>query len=85
MKIPQSKPFQGEYLFPRGSTYLLVNKYYGSSYFPVSNYWEVRFSGESLLTVTPDPASVFYVNFKSAFRRVHNYHLNIRGYPLTLI
>ena len=31
LKIPHSKLFQGEYLFPRGSTYLLVNKYCRSS------------------------------------------------------
>ena len=38
-KIPHFKLFlQGEYLFPEGSTYLLVNKYLGSSYFPVNNY-----------------------------------------------
>ena len=53
MKIPQSKLFQGEYLFPGGSTYLLVNKYWGSSFFPVNNYWGVLFTEEYLLTVTP--------------------------------
>ena len=53
VKIPHSKLFQGEYLFPGGSTYLLVKKYWGSSYLPVNNYWGVLFSGEYLLTVTP--------------------------------
>ena len=53
VKIPHSKLFQGEYLLPRGSTYLLVNKYWGSSYFPVNNYWEVLFTREYLLTVIP--------------------------------
>ena len=45
--------FQGAYLFAGGSTYLLVNKYWGSSYFPVNNYWGVRFTRECLLAVTP--------------------------------
>ena len=40
------------YLFPKGGTYLRVNKYLGSSYFSVSNYWGVLVSGEYLLTVT---------------------------------
>ena len=43
MKIPRSKLFQRDYLFPGGSTYLLENKYWQSSYF----------SGEYLLTVIP--------------------------------
>ena len=29
VKIPHPKLFQGEYLFPGGSTYLVVNKYGG--------------------------------------------------------
>ena len=53
MKMRHSKLFQGKYLFPGGSTYLLVNKYWGSSYFPVNNYWGVLFPREYLLTVTP--------------------------------
>ena len=53
VKIPHSNIFQGEYLFPGGSTCLLVNKHWGSSYFPVDNYWEVLFSGGHLLNVTP--------------------------------
>ena len=49
--------FQGEYLFLRGSTYLPVNKYGGSSYFTVNNYCELLFffSGDYLLTVTGTP------------------------------
>ena len=27
-KIPHSKLIQGEYLFPEGSTYLIVNQYF---------------------------------------------------------
>ena len=54
VKIPHSKLFQGEYLFPGGSTYLLVNKYWWSSYFSVKNYLGVHFSGEYLLTVAPE-------------------------------
>ena len=42
-EISHSKLFQGEYLLPGGSTYLLVNKYWGSSYFPVNNYSGVIF------------------------------------------
>ena len=38
VKILHSKLIHGEYLFPGGSNYLLVNKYWGSSYFPVNNY-----------------------------------------------
>ena len=45
--------FQGECFFPRESTYLLVKKYWESSYFPGYDYWGVLFSGEHLLTVTP--------------------------------
>ena len=41
MKIPRSKLFQGEYLFSGGSTYLLENKCWGSSYFPLNDYWVV--------------------------------------------
>ena len=37
LKIPHVKLFQGEHLFPGWSTYLLVNKYWGSSYFPVND------------------------------------------------
>ena len=33
MKILHSKLFQGEYIFPDESTYLLVSKYWESSYF----------------------------------------------------
>ena len=33
-------------LIPGGSTYLLVNKYWGSSYFQVNNYWAVLFTRE---------------------------------------
>ena len=52
-KIPHFKLFlQGEYLFLEGSTYLLVNKYLGSSYFPVNNYQGVLFPS-STSTVTP--------------------------------
>ena len=54
VEIPHSKLFQGEYLFPGGSTYLLVNKYWGSSYFPENNYWGVLFTREYLLPVTPE-------------------------------
>ena len=53
VKVLHSNLFQGEYLFPEESNYLLVNKYWGSKYFPVQNYWEVLFLGEYLLTVTP--------------------------------
>ena len=53
MKIPHSNLFQGEYLFPEGSNYLLVNKYWGSKYFRVNNYWGVIFFGEYLLIVSP--------------------------------
>ena len=45
--------FQGEYLFPGGSTHLLVNNYWGSCYFPVNNYWGALFSGEYLITFVP--------------------------------
>ena len=45
MKIPYSNLFQGEYFFPGGSNYLLVNKYWGNKYFPVNNYWEVHWTG----------------------------------------
>ena len=38
------------------SANLLVNKHYGSNYFPVNNYWRVLFSGEYFFTVT----SVFF-------------------------
>ena len=31
----------------------LLNKYWGSGYFPVNDYWAVIFSEEYLLTVTP--------------------------------
>ena len=40
-----------KYLF--NSKYVLLNKYWRSSYFPVNDYWAVLFSGEYLLTVTP--------------------------------
>ena len=40
-----------KYLFNR--KYILLNKYWGSSYFPVYDYWPVIFSGECFLTVTP--------------------------------
>ena len=53
MKILHSKLFQGEYLFPWGRTYLLVNKYWRSSYFSVNNYRGVLITREYLLTVTP--------------------------------
>ena len=53
MKTPHSNLFQGEYLFPEGSNYLPVNKYWGCEYFPVNKYWGVLFFGEYLLTVTP--------------------------------
>ena len=53
MKMRHPKLFQGEYLFPVGSTYLLVNKYWGSSYFPVNNYWAALSPREYLLKVTP--------------------------------
>ena len=42
------KLFQGGYLFLGGSTYLLVNKSWGSTY----NYRGVPFSREHLLTIT---------------------------------
>ena len=42
-RLQISKLFQGEYVLPGGSTYLLVNKYWGSSYFPVNNYSGVIF------------------------------------------
>ena len=45
MKILHSKLFQGEYLFPWGRTYLLVNKYWGSSFFPVNNCRGVLING----------------------------------------
>ena len=45
MKILHSKLFQGEYLFPWGRTYLLVNKYWRSSYFAVNNYRGVLING----------------------------------------
>ena len=48
LKIPHSRLFQGEYLFPGGSTYLIVNKHWRSIYFPVNDYWAVLFSGEYL-------------------------------------
>ena len=51
VKILHSKLFQGEYLFPGGCTYLLVTKYWWSSYSPVNNYWWVLFAREYLLTV----------------------------------
>ena len=54
VKIPHSNLFQGEYIFPEGSNYLLVNKYRGSKYFAVNNSWGVLFFGEYLLTVTTD-------------------------------
>lgn len=38
VKIPNSKLYQGEYLILEGSTYLLLNNYCVSSYFPVNNY-----------------------------------------------
>ena len=41
VKMPHSKLFQGEYLFPGESNYLLVNKYSGSNYFPINNYWGI--------------------------------------------
>ena len=53
MKVPHFKLFEGKYLFPGGSTHILVNKYWMNSYFPVNNYWGVLISGEYLLTVTP--------------------------------
>ena len=53
VKITYPKLFRGVYLFPGGSTYLLVNKYCGSSYFPVNSYWGILFSREYLLTVAP--------------------------------
>ena len=37
--------------FPGGTTCLLENECWGSSYFPVNSYWEVRFSGKYLLIV----------------------------------
>ena len=54
VEILHPKLFQGEHLFPGGSTYLLVNKYWGSSYFPVNNYWGVPCTQEYLLTVTTE-------------------------------
>ena len=53
VKIPHYKLFQGEYLFPGGSSYLIVNKYWESSYFPVNDYWPAIFSGQHLLMITP--------------------------------
>ena len=47
------KPLK-EYLYPEGSTYLLVNRYWGSIYLLVNNYWGVHFYKEYLLTVTLD-------------------------------
>ena len=38
VKIPHLKLFQGEYLFSGGSTYLLVNEYWGNSCFPASRF-----------------------------------------------
>ena len=46
VKIPHPRLFQGKYLFPGGSTYLLVNTYLGSNYFPVNNYCGVLLSEE---------------------------------------
>ena len=46
--------FQGEYLFRGGSTYLLVNTYWGSSYFAVKIYWGSLFFWEYLLMITPE-------------------------------
>ena len=43
VKIPHFRLFQGEYLFPGGSTYWLVNMYWGSGYILVNNYWWVIF------------------------------------------
>ena len=43
MKIPHWKLSQGVYLFPGGSVFLIVNKYWGSSCFPVNDYWAVIF------------------------------------------
>ena len=60
VKKEHSKLFQGKYLFPGGSTYLLVNKYWGSSYFPVNNYWGVLFTREYLLTVKPETDNIYY-------------------------
>ena len=55
VKIPDSNFYQGEHLFREGITYLLLNKYWRSIYFPVNKYWEVHFSGDYFLTVTPVP------------------------------
>ena len=43
VKIPHSKIFQWGYLFSGGSTYLLGDKYWRSSLFPVNNYWVLLF------------------------------------------
>ena len=52
VKIPHSNLFQVESLFPEGRNYLLVNKYWGSKYFPANNYCGVLFFRGYLLTVT---------------------------------
>ena len=46
VKILHSRLFQGKYLFAGRSTYLLVKKDWGSSHFPVNNYWGVLSSPE---------------------------------------
>ena len=50
-KYHTSNYSKGRYLFPGGSTYLMVNKYLGNSYFPVNNFWGELFSWEHLWTV----------------------------------
>ena len=66
MKKPHSKLFLGEYLFPGGNTYLLVNKYCGSSYFSVNNYWGVLLSVEYLFTVTNTSAAHPKINGRNS-------------------
>ena len=57
VKPPQSKLFQGEYLF----TYLLANRYWGSGCFQVNNYCGVFFSGEYLFAVTSSHFSLLFI------------------------
>ena len=67
VKIPHSKLFQGECLLHGGSTYLLGNMSWRSSYFSVNNHWGVFFSREYLFTVTSAILMNAFITFKFSY------------------
>ena len=80
VKIPHSKLFHGQYLLPRGSTYLLVNKYWGSSYFPVNIQWVVLFTWEYLLKVK---ATASFFEFYEVSQQIIKEKIKLESQQLT--